>query len=189
MRVVAEAATGRETVELFARHRPDVTLLCLRLSDMDGIEALIAIRRQKADARVIVLTSSGTDEDVYRAIRSGASAYLLKDAPRDEIVNCVRTVHAGGSWISPAAAARLTARLSRPNLTPREQDVLRLVVAGKSNKGISDALNVALGTVKAHVNRILRKLRVGSRAEAVVVALQRGIVPLDPASGRAGRSR
>lgn len=181
MRVVAEAATGRETIELFARHQPDVTLLDLRLPDMDGLEALGGIRRQAKGARVIVVTSFGGEEDVYRALRAGASAYLLKDAPREELVSCVRTVHAGGSWISPAAAARLTARLTAPDLTPREQDVLRLVVAGKSNKEISGTLHIALGTVKAHVNRILAKLSVGSRAEAVTTALRRGIVPLDTA--------
>jgi two-component system NarL family response regulator len=181
MRVVAEAATAGEAIRLFARHQPDVTLLDLRLPDMDGIDALVTIRGQAKDARVIVLTSFGGDEDIYRAIRAGASAYLLKDAPRDELVRCVRAVHGGGSWISPVAAARLTARLGAPDLTPRERDVLRLVVAGKSNKEIGDALHVALGTVKAHVNRIFSKLRVGSRAEAVTTALRRGIVPLDRA--------
>lgn len=179
MLVVGEAATARELIELHAKERPDVTLVDLRLPDEEGISALVAIRRRSRDARVIVLTSFGAEEDVYRALRAGASAYLLKDAPREELIACVRAVHAGGSWISPAAAARLTARLGAPDLTPREQDVLRLVVGGRSNKEIGHELRIALGTVKAHVNRVFVKLGVRSRAEAVTAALRRGIVPLD----------
>ncbi|HXK10611.1 MAG TPA: response regulator transcription factor [Vicinamibacteria bacterium] len=135
-----------------------------RLPDMDGVDALLAIRRLAPAARVVFFTSFGGREDVYRSVRAGASGYLLKDAQREELMNCIRTVHAGGSWISPVAAARLTARLGEPDLTPRERDVL----------------HIALGTTKAHVNRILGKLNVGSRSEAVATALRRSIVALDP---------
>lgn len=179
MRVVAEAATGRESVEAFLRHLPDVALVDLRMPDLDGVEAIVAIRQRVPGARVVVLTSFGGDEDVYRALRAGARGYLMKDAPRDDLIACIRAVHAGESWLSPATAAKLTARLGAPELTPRERDVLRLVVAGKGNKEISASLRIAEGTVKAHLNRILRKLQVSTRAQAVTAALRRGIVRLD----------
>ena len=179
MDVVAEAATGREAVDGFFRHRPDVALIDLRMPDLDGVDALAAIRQREPSARVVVLTSFGGDEDVYRALRAGAKAYLMKYAPREDLIACIRAVHAGESWISPSVAAKLTARLGARELTPREREVLHLIVAGRSNKEISSALRLAEGTVKAHVNRILSKLEVSSRAAAITVALRRGIAKLD----------
>lgn len=179
MDVVAEAATGREAVDGFFRYRPDVALIDLRMPDLDGVDALAAIRQREPSARVVVLTSFGGDEDVYRALRAGAKAYLMKYAPREDLIACIRAVHAGESWISPSVAAKLTARLGARELTPREREVLHLIVAGRSNKEISSALRLAEGTVKAHVNRILSKLEVSSRAAAITVALRRGIAKLD----------
>jgi two-component system NarL family response regulator len=179
MDVVAEAATGREAVDGFFRHRPDVALIDLRMPDLDGVDALVAIRQREPSARVVVLTSFGGDDDVYRALRAGAKAYLMKYTPREDLIACIRAVHAGESWISPHVAAKLTARLGSRELTPREREVLHLIVAGRSNKEISAALRLAEGTVKAHVNRILAKLEVSSRAAAISVALRRGIAKLD----------
>lgn len=179
MKVVAEASTGRETIDAFLRHRPDVALVDLRLPDMDAVEALAAIRRRAPAARVIVLTSFGGDEDVYRALRAGAACYQMKDIPRDQLIGCIRDVHAGRPSLPPGVAAKLAARLSAAELTPRERDVLRLVVVGKGNKEIGTTLRIAEGTVKAHINRVLAKLEVKTRAEAIAVALRRGLARLE----------
>jgi DNA-binding NarL/FixJ family response regulator len=178
--VVAEAATGREAVSLSVRHRPDIALVDLRMPEMDGEAVIRALAARSPETRVIVVTSFGGDEDIYQALRAGAKAYLLKDAPREDLLGCIRAVREGRSWLSERAAATLTDRLRSPQreLTPRERDVLALVVAGKGNKEVSTALHMAEGTVKAHLNRIFRKLAVQSRAEAVKVALQRGLVHL-----------
>ena len=178
MVVVAEAETGPEAVSMVALHRPDIVLLDLFMPGLPGQEVLTAIRSLAPDVRVIVVTGFGGEEDVYQALRAGASGYLLKDASRDELLECIRRVHAGEAYISPVAAARLTGRLGGSDLTPRERDVLRLIVAGCSNKEISTRLKVAEGTVKAHVNRVLRKLDATSRTQAITEAMRRGLVHL-----------
>ncbi len=179
MDVVGEATDGREAVELAARLRPDVALVDLRMPRMDGVEALEAIRDRVPEVRTVVLTTFSGDEDVYRAFRAGAKAYLLKDASREELLACIRAVHENRSWVSSVAVAGLTAHLEASALTPRELDVLRLIVAGCGNLDISRRLRIAEGTVKAHVNRVFRKLGVGTRTEAATVALKRGLVRLD----------
>ena len=176
MKVIAEAHQGQEAVRQFLLHLPDVTLMDLRMPEMDGVTALRAIRERVSDARVIVLTTYDGDEDIYRGLRAGAKAYLLKDAPREQLLECIRAVQKGETRIPPAVASKLAARMSATDLTARELEVLRLIVAGKSNKEIATALYVAEGTVKTHVNHILSKLGVAGRTEAVSVALKRGIV-------------
>ena len=178
MTVVAAAGTGRETVELYARFRPNIALVDLRMPDMDGVDAIVAIAEHFPDARIVVLTTFDGDEDIYRGLRAGAKAYLLKDAPREELIDCIRAVHAGKTHIPPAIAAKLAERVRSSALTARELDVLRLMVAGKSNKEIAAALFVTEGTIKVHVNNILGKLDANGRTEAVITAIRRGIVRL-----------
>ena len=179
LQVVGEAATGQEVVELALGQRPDVLLIDLRMPRLNGVEAIEAIRAAWPDARVIVLTTYDGDEDIIRALRAVAQAYLLKDTPRAELLDTIRAVHAGGRRLSPEVAARLAERVTGPELTERELAVLRLIVAGKSNKEIAAALHITEGTTKFHVNNILGKLAVSDRTQAVRVALQRGIVHLD----------
>jgi two-component system, NarL family, response regulator len=179
MRVIAEASSGAEALSLFRRHRPDVALIDLRMPEMDGVEAITAIREQFPAARIIVLTTFDADEDIYRALRAGAKAYLLKDVPREELLDCIRRVYEGKTYLSSGVANKLAERVAAPQLTTRELDVLRLMAAGKSNKEIGTALLVTEGTVKAHVNSILHKLNVSGRTEAVTSAVKRGIVQLD----------
>ena len=178
MVVVAEASNGREAVEQFLRHRPDVALLDLRMPEMDGVEAITAIRQKMPAARLIVLTTFDEDEDIYRGLRAGAKAYLLKDAPRDDLLECIRAVHEGQTVIPPPIAAKLADRLTTSGLTRRETQVLQFVADGKSNKEIAVALSISEGTVKTHVSSILAKLEAADRTQAVTIALRRGILRL-----------
>lgn len=178
MTVIAEASDGAEAVRLFNGHRPDVALIDLRMPGMDGVDAIKAIRQQFPAARIIVLTTFDGDEDIYRALRAGAKAYLLKDAAREELLDSVRRVCKGETYLPSGVAAKLAERVAAPQLTARELDVLRLISAGKSNKEVGSVLLVTEGTVKAHVNSILRKLSVRGRTEAVAFAIKRGIIRL-----------
>lgn len=178
MKVVGEAANGSEAVQQFFQHRPDVLLLDLRMPEMNAIEAIQGILEDAPEARIIVLSTYDGDEDIYRALKAGAKAYLLKDSPREQLLESIRSVHAGRLSIPPSIAVRLAARLRNPELTDREVDIARLMVAGKSNKEIGASLNITEGTVKVHVRHVLKKLSVGGRAEAIRVALDRGIVHL-----------
>jgi two-component system NarL family response regulator len=178
MRVVAEGADGKEAVELFQQHEPDVTLMDLRMPTMSGVDAVIEIRRNFPAARIIVLTTFDGDEDIYRALQAGARAYLLKGMFGDELMDAIRAVHAGKSRIPPAVAERLASRMGSPGLTARELDVLKLIVAGKRNKEIGEELRISEATVKTHINNILSKLGVTDRTQATTAALQRGIVHL-----------
>ena len=178
MVVVAEASNGREAVEQFLLHRPDVALLDLRMPEMDGVEAITAIRQKIPAARLIVLTTFDEDEDIYRGLRAGAKAYLLKDAPRDDLLKCIRAVHEGQTIIPPAIAAKLADRLTTSGLTRREIQVLQFVADGKGNKEIAVALSISEGTVKTHVSSILAKLDAADRTHAVTIALRRGILRL-----------
>jgi two-component system NarL family response regulator len=180
MQVVAEAENGARAVELARQHKPDVILMDLRMPQMSGVEALARIRAEQPEARVIVLTTFDGDEDIYRALQAGARAYLLKDTPRDELLEAIRAVHAGQKRLPLEVAAKLAERVTAPELTPRELEVLRLIVAGNSNKEIGAVLSIAEGTVKIHVNNLLGKLGVADRTQAVTEALKRGIVHLDP---------
>jgi len=178
MLVVAEGADGKQAVDLFRQHEPDVTLMDLRMPTMSGVDAVIEIRRNFPAARIIVLTTFDGDEDIYRALQAGARAYLLKGMFGDELMDAIRAVHAGKSRIPPAVAERLATRMGSPGLTARELDVLKLIVAGKSNKEIGEELRISEATVKTHINNILSKLGVTDRTQATTAALQRGIVHL-----------
>lgn len=179
MTVVAEAADGKQAVDLYRTARPDVVVIDLRMPVMNGIEAISAILKEFPDSRIIVLTTYDGDEDIYRALQAGARSYILKDTVGDELTDTIRAVYAGQRRIPAAVAARLAERMPRSELTPRELEVLHLIVQGKSNKEIGAALFVTEGTVKIHVNNLLGKLGVTDRTQAATAALQRGIVHLD----------
>lgn len=179
MKVVGEANNGCEAVELFRQHKPDVTLIDLRMPQMEGVEAITLIRQEFLTARFIVLTTYDGDEDIYRALRAGAKSYLLKDAPCEELLETIRTVHLGQTHIPPDVATKLAKRVYNDELSPRELQVLHLMAQGKTNKGIAPALCITEGTVKAHINTILRKLGVEDRTQAVTTALKRGLVRLN----------
>ncbi len=179
MTVVAEASDGRQAIELFREHDPDVTIMDLRLPVMSGVDAIKAIRQNFPAARIIVLTTFDGDEDIYRALQAGARGYLLKDMFGEELMDAIRTVHAGKTRIPPAVAQRLAERTGGPSLTARELGVLKLIVAGKSNKEIGKELEISEATVKTHINSILSKLAVNDRTQAATTALQRGIVHFD----------
>jgi DNA-binding NarL/FixJ family response regulator len=179
MVVVGEAANGRETINLFRKLWPDIVLMDLRMPDLGGVDATIAICRESPGAHVIVLTTYDGDENIYRALQAGARAYLLKDIPREEFLADIRAVHNGQYCIPPAVAARLAARVPACELSSREVEVLHLIVEGLSNKEIASSLSITESTVKNHVNSILGKLKVNDRTQAATTALRRGIVTLD----------
>jgi DNA-binding NarL/FixJ family response regulator len=174
--VVAEAADGESAVALYRRERPDVSLVDLRMPVLDGVQVVEQIRREFPNAVLVVLTTFDTDDDIYRALVAGAKAYLLKDVSPSDLVACVRTVHQGGTWVSPAVASRLVERMTRVQLTVREMAVLRLAAAGKPNREISEALNISEGTVKIHMSHLFEKLGATSRTDAVAKAAQRGLI-------------
>jgi two-component system NarL family response regulator len=179
LRVVAEAGNGVEAIEAFERHRPDVTLLDLRMPVMEGVEAVRQIRDLDPRARVIVLTTYDTDDEIARALRAGAKAYVLKDIAADELVGCIRDVLAGKTYLAPAAAAKLAEGVTRVQLTPREMATLRLMADGKANKEIASELAISERTVKTHLGHLFEKLGVTSRTEAIKVAMRRGLVRLE----------
>ena len=180
MRVVAQAADGREVVELFAQHQPDVTVMDLRLGDFGGLEALKTIRRDFPEAKIIVLSMVDTEKDIFRCMEAGARGYLLKDGPVDELVTAIRAVHAGQIRLPDSVAQKLCLHLTTNPLTPAEQKVLDLMATGKRNGEIARCLYIAEGTVKTHVKSILAKLRARSRTEAVSMAIHRGLLTVSP---------
>jgi len=177
--VVGEAADGLEAIDQFRKHQPDITLMDLRLPRLSGVEAIQRIRAETPQARFIVLTTYDGDEDIYRALKAGARSYLLKGMTSEDLVTTIRAVHAGKSHIPPAIAEKLAERMGAEDLTPREFDVLKEIVDGKSNKEIATALHVSEATVKTHINSLLGKLGVTDRTQAATAAIQRGIVPLE----------
>lgn len=179
MRVVGEASDGRQAVALFREQHPEVTLMDLRMPEMGGVEAITRIRSEFPDARIVVLTTYDGDEDIYRAFQAGARAYLLKDMHRDELLEAIRAVHRGQRFVPAAIASRLAERMPRSELTPREMEVLKLIVKGMTNKEIAAALDITEGTVKIHINNVLSKLGVSDRTKAATTALQRGIIHLE----------
>ena len=178
MRVVSEAANGQQAVQQFLLHRPDILLLDLRMPEMNGIEAIQAILEKVPEARIIVLSTYKGAEDIYQAMKAGAKAYLLKDSPREHLLESIRSVDRGHLSISSSIGERLTATLQGPKLTDREIEIMELVVCGKANKEIGASLRISEGTVKVHVGHILKKLGAGGRTEAIRIALERGIVHL-----------
>jgi two-component system NarL family response regulator len=180
MRVVAEAANGREAVEKFLAHSPDIALLELRLPIMDGVEVVMSICEKMPAARLVIFTTCKGEEDIYRAVKAGAFGYLLKDSPLPEVVECIRAVARGTRWIPPGVAAMLGKRVADRALTARELEVIRALTSGKSNKEIGCLLDISEATVKVHITHILEKLKVTGRTEAINVAMRRGLVHIDP---------
>jgi two-component system NarL family response regulator len=179
LHVVAEATNGVEGVQAFRTHRPDITLLDLRMPVMEGVEAIRHIREIDLQAKVIVLTTYDADEDIARALQAGAKAYVLKDISADALIACIHAVLAGKTYLDPAAAAKLAERVTRVQLTPRELSSLRLMADGKANKEIASDLGISERTVKSHLGHLFEKLGVTSRTEAVKVATRRGLVRMD----------
>ena len=178
LELVATAGTGKEAVERFREHRPDITLMDLRLPDMSGISAIAAIREEFSDARVIVVTTFEGDYDVQRALTAGAFGYLLKTAPLDELVGIIRKVHAGRKHLPAALAENMAVYIGGESLTEREVEVLRRIAEGDRNRDISERLSISEDTVKVHVKRILEKLGAKDRTQAVAIGLRRGIITL-----------
>ncbi len=178
MKLIAEAANGREAIEQFRMHRPDVTLMDLQMPELDGIDAMIAIRGEFPDARIVVLTTYKGDTDVLRALKGGARGYLLKNLLRKELLETIRAVHAGQKRIPPEVAAQLAEHADADELTSREIEVLRLIASGNANKAIGARLSISEETVKGHVKSILSKLDANDRTHAVTIGLKRGIIAL-----------
>jgi two-component system NarL family response regulator len=178
MCVVAEASNGRDAVELWKKHSPDVTLLDLRMPHLDGVGAIHEIRKQDSSARIIVLTTYDGDAQICEAMRAGAKAYLLKDAGREELLQAIRRVYSGEICVSPAQALRLAEHMTTESLSKRELDVVALLAHGKSNKEIGEELHISETTVKSHIKSVFAKLNVFSRTEAVTTAVQRGLIQL-----------
>jgi DNA-binding NarL/FixJ family response regulator len=178
MELIAQAATGREALQQFRKHLPDVTLMDLQMPDMTGIEAMIGIRSEFPDARIIVLTTYAGDVQVVRALRAGARGYLLKGSVHTDLVETIRAVHAGQRRVPAEIAVDLAEHAGEDELTSRELEVLRLIAQGNANKEIAAQLSIAEDTVKSHVTRILDKLRANDRTHAVTIGLQRGIIEL-----------
>jgi DNA-binding NarL/FixJ family response regulator len=179
MEVAGEASNGQETLDLYRQLKPDIVLMDLQMPVMDGVEVTKAIRSEFPRARIIVLSAHDGDEDIYRSLHAGASGYLLKDCSRASLLDGIRTVHKGRELITPEVASKLAQRIRRSELTSRELEVLNQLAEGKSNLEIGSSLFISEGTVKSHVNNILSKLGVSDRTQAVVYAIQCGLVHLN----------
>jgi len=176
--IVAEADNGREAIELFRNHRPDILLSDIEMPLMDGITALAAIRTEYPDARGILLTMHAREGDILRGMRAGAMGYVLKDAPLDTLLEAIQAVAIGQHWVAPEIGAKLAVRMVGAELTPRELDVLQQLAQGKSNQEIAAGLRMSEGTVKFHINHVLQKLGAADRTQAVLTALKRGFAYL-----------
>ncbi len=177
--VAADVASGEEAIAQYRKHRPDVALIDLRLPGIDGVETTAALCREFPGAKVIILSTYHSGDEILRAMRAGAKSYLTKSVQREELVYAIRQVAGGETYVPGLVARRLAERLRQPDLTARELEVLRLVAAGNSNKEIAAALAVEVSTVKLHVGKILEKLRARDRTEAVTIAIQHGLVRLE----------
>ncbi|MBN3875736.1 MULTISPECIES: response regulator [unclassified Nostoc] len=178
MTVIAQAEDGQQAIAAFREYQPDVTLMDLRMPKMGGVKAIMAICAEFKQARIAVLTTYDGDEDIYRGLQAGAQGYLLKDAKPGELLNAIRAIHNGQKYIPPEVGAKLLQRMSNPELSERELEVLRLMAQGMGNQEIGTVLIIGESTVKSHVNRILSKLGVSDRTQAVITAVKRGIVSL-----------
>jgi DNA-binding NarL/FixJ family response regulator len=179
MTVVAQAGSGEEAIALFLKHKPDVTLMDLRLPGMSGVDAIRSIRETHAQSRFVVLTTYEGDADIHRALEAGAQGYVIKGMPYQTLVEALQRVYKGGRFLPPPIARALASRMPDSELSAREQEVLSLLASGKTNKDIASALHIAEATVKCHVSAILLRLNVSDRTEAVITALQRGLVHLE----------
>jgi DNA-binding NarL/FixJ family response regulator len=178
MTLVGEAANGREAVQQFRTHRPDVTLMDLQMPEMNGLDALITIRTEFPEARIVVLTTYEGDMQILRAVKAGAQGYLLKNTLHSELLRTIRAVHAGKKSLSPEVSLQIAEHMSDESLTPAEVAVLRLIAAGNANKEIGDQLGVTEDTVKGRVKSILAKLGANDRTHAAIIGLKRGIIEL-----------
>ncbi|MDZ7966127.1 MAG: response regulator transcription factor [Nostoc sp. DedSLP03] len=178
MTAIAQAEDGQQAIAAFREYQPDITLMDLRMPKMGGVEAIMAICAEFKQARIAVLTTYDSDEDIYRGLQAGAQGYLLKDAKPSELLNAIRAIHNGQKYIPPEVGAKLLQRISNPELSERELEVLRLMAQGMGNQEIATVLSIGESTVKSHVNRILSKLGVSDRTQAVITAVKRGIVSL-----------
>jgi DNA-binding NarL/FixJ family response regulator len=176
--LVAEASNGREAVQQFSAHRPDITLMDLQMPEMNGLDAIIAIRGQVPDAKIIVLTTYKGDVQILRALKAGAQGYLLKNTFHKELIDTIRAVHAGKKALSPEASYEIAEHAMDDALTPAEINVLRLIAAGNANKQIADQLSITEETVKSRVKNILSKLGANDRTQAAMIGLKRGIIQL-----------
>jgi DNA-binding NarL/FixJ family response regulator len=179
LKLVAEASNGKEAIEAFRSHQPDITLMDIQMPGLDGIRAIESIRSEFPEARIIVLTTYTGDAQIVRALKAGARAYVLKGHVLDELLDTIRAVNAGKRRIPPDVAAELADHATDDALTERELDVLRLIAAGNGNKQIADALSISEATVKSRITNILSKLAAHDRAHAVSIGLKRGIIELD----------
>ena len=178
MALVSQASSGAEAIQQYREHRPDVTLMDLRLPDLSGIDAMIAIRTEFADARIVMLTTFEGDVEIQRALRAGARGYLLKNMPPSEILDAIRQVHAGKKRLPSEVAAQIAEHMSDEQLTAREVDVLRKIAGGNRNKDIADLLFISEETVKVHIKHIMDKLGAKDRTESIAIAVRRGIIEL-----------
>lgn len=178
MQLVAEASNGREAIERFRQHKPDVTLMDLRLPDMSGVDAMVAIRSEFPEARVVILTTFAGDVEIQHALAAGARAYILKSMPPKDLVEVIRQVHAGKRRIPPEIAAHLAEHYSDESLTSREVEVLRQIAGGNRNRDIADKLFITEETVKVHIKHIMEKLGASDRTQAVAIGVRRGIIEL-----------
>jgi len=178
MVLVSQAATGGEAVQQYRQHQPDVTLMDLRLPDLSGIDAMIAIRAEFPEARIVMLTTFEGDVEIQRALQAGARGYLLKNMPPSELVQVIRQVHAGKKRVPPELAAQLAEHMSDDSLTAREVEVLQQIVGGNRNRDIAKLLGISEETVKVHVKHIMDKLGAKDRTQAIAIAVQRGIIQL-----------
>jgi DNA-binding NarL/FixJ family response regulator len=178
MVLVSEAATGRDAIQQFQKHRPDVTLMDLRLPDMNGIDVMIAIRTEFPDARIIMLTTFEGDVEIQRALEAGARGYMLKSMPPKELLEVIRQVHAGKKRIPPEIAAHIAEHISDEALTEREVEVLREIAGGNRNRDIAEKLFITEETVKVHIKHIMEKLGASDRTQAVAIGVRRGIIQL-----------
>lgn len=176
--VVAEAGDGEEAIAQYQQHKPDVTLMDLRMPRLEGVDAIGRIREQDAKAKILILTTYDTDEDIYRGLQAGARGYLLKDTDFDGLVTAVHTIHEGKRYLPQNVAAKLLEQMDREELTEREREVLNLILGGKNTPTMAKTLHISEGTVKFHINNIFQKLGVNDRTQAIIEALRRGIIRL-----------
>ena len=179
MQLVAQVANAAEAMAEFRRYQPDITLMDLRLPGTNGIDALIAIREEFPEARIIMLTTSDADADIQRALRAGAAAYMLKSMPKDELFAGIRSVHAGKKHVPPEVVARLVEHMGQEDLTTRELEVLELIRDGYRNKQVAEQLGIAETTVNFHIKNIVCKLGANDRTHAVTIALRRGLLQVE----------
>ncbi|MEM9092448.1 MAG: response regulator transcription factor [Cyanobacteria bacterium P01_F01_bin.53] len=177
--VIAEARDGQEAVDLYGIYRPDITLMDLRMPNMEGVDAIARIRENDPKANIIILTTYDTDEDIYRGLQAGARGYILKDADFEDLVDAVRKVHSGKRYLPTNVALKLAERMDTEDLTDRERDVLKMMARGTSTSALAGALRISEGTVKFHINHIFQKLGVNDRTQAIIVALRRGLIRLE----------